>query len=225
MLTKYGTDNIAVMLMAGGVFIILAYLLNPLWLKILFGILGSILIVFTFIFFRDPDRTIPEKVQKDESYILAPADGRIVEIVREREDIFLKQDAVRISIFLSPLDVHVNRSPVSGVIKYFKYIPGDYMVAYHPKSSIKNEQTHIGVENGCGKFFFKQIVGILARRLVWDIEEGDTVKAGQKFGMMKFGSRMDIVFPLNHEIYVKTGQRVTAGEDILAKIKGRALEN
>jgi phosphatidylserine decarboxylase len=113
----------------------------------------------------------------------------------------------------------VNRIPVTGIVKYFKYHPGNYFIAWEPKSSELNEQTHIGVENGHGKVFFKQIVGILARRLVWDIKEGDTVSAGQRFGMMKFGSRMDVIVPEGSQLLVKQGDKVFSGETIIAKLK------
>ena len=115
--------------------------------------------------------------------------------------------------------MHVNRSPVRGEVKYFKYHPGEYLVAYYPKSSEKNEQSHIGIENSAGKVFFKQIVGILARRLVWDISVGDSLEAGQRFGMMKFGSRMDVFVSEESEILCKPGQKVIAGETIIARLK------
>ena len=102
--------------------------------------------------------------------------------------------------------------------KYFKYHPGHFIAAFHHKASEKNEQTHIGIETKYGKVFFKQIVGVLARRLVWDIKVGDTLKAGQKFGMMKFGSRMDIILPKNTRALVKMGDKVIAGETIIAKL-------
>lgn len=221
MLTKYGTNNIIVMIGFGIVLIIIGCFLNRWWISLPIVLTGFLLILFTLWFFRDPERKIPADALNDKSIIISPADGRIVEIVEENEDIFLKSKCKRISIFLSPLDVHVNRSPASGVIKYFKYHPGNYFVAYHPKSSAKNEQTHIGIENSNGKIFFKQIVGILARRLVWDIKEGDTLEVGQRFGMMKFGSRMDVSISPESEISVKIGDRVTAGITRLAKLPGK----
>jgi len=162
--------------------------------------------------------TLTERFLKDESLVLAPADGKVIQIKQVNEDIFLKQNAVQISIFLSPLDVHVNRIPISGIVKYFTYNPGNYIIATHPKSSELNEQTHIGMENSIGKIFFKQIVGVLARRLVWDICVGDTLKAGQRFGMMKFGSRMDVILPESSEIFIQEGQSVVAVETIIAKM-------
>ena len=219
MFTKYGTSNIIVMLTVAFLLIVVAIIVHPLWIRIICFSTSLLLTLFTFLFFRDPDRNIPAEALADPSMILAPADGRVVAIVETEESTFIKGKATQISIFLSPLDVHVNRSPASGIIKYFKYLPGDYIVAYHPKSSIKNEQTHIGLENNAGKVFFKQIVGILARRLVWDIKEGDTISAGQKFGMMKFGSRMDVFVPQESTVFLKKGQRVIAGETIMARLK------
>ncbi len=201
------------------VLIVGSFFINSKWVSYPVAGLGVLLALFTFWFFRDPGRTPPKEAMADESIVLAPADGKIVEIVREFEPHYLKAESIRISIFLSPLDVHVNRNPISGKVEYFDYKSGDYLVAYHPKSSEKNEQTHIGVRNSKGAIFYKQIVGILARRLVWDIETGDSLVAGQRFGMMKFGSRMDIMVNPASEIYVKVGDRTVAGESLLCKIK------
>lgn len=219
MLTKYGTNNIIIMIAIGITLIIVGVLLHKIWITSIFEALGVLLILFTLWFFRDPERKIPYYAINDHSIVLSPADGKIVEIVEETESVYLNEKCIRISIFLSPLDVHVNRSPLTGKIEYFRYHPGDYLVAYHPKSSSKNEQTHIGIVNEYGKVFFKQIVGILARRLVWDIKEGDSLTIGQRFGMMKFGSRMDISVKTNSEINVKVGDKVIAGITQLAKLK------
>lgn len=219
MLTKYGTDNIIIMLGVSILFFILAFVFRHSFVVYPLAAAGILLAAFTLWFFRDPDRNIPESAKNDSSIILAPADGRVVEIAKEKENIYLSQEAIRISIFLSPLDVHVNRSPAGGVIEYFKYNPGDYLVAFYPKSSELNEQTHIGLNTGFGKIFFKQIVGIVARRLVWDIKVGDTVQPGQKFGMMKFGSRMDVFVSANSKINIKIGDKVVAGETIIARLQ------
>jgi phosphatidylserine decarboxylase len=219
MLTKYGLDNIIIMLGLGIILIVGAFFIGSKWISYPVAALGIVLAVFTFWFFRDPDRTVPEAAILDESIVISPADGKVVEIVREFEPYYLKSEVIRISIFLSPLDVHVNRAPVGGVVEYFDYKSGDYLVAYHPKSSEKNEQTHIGMKNNKGAIFFKQIVGVLARRLVWDIKTGDALKVGQRFGMMKFGSRMDIMINPASEVYIKIGDKVVAGESIIAKMK------
>jgi|YNPMSStandDraft_2_1061718.scaffolds.fasta_scaffold04493_3 phosphatidylserine decarboxylase len=219
MLTRYGTDNIIVMLIIGGILIFSPIIIDNKYISFVLFILGLLLILFTFWFFRDPERKIPEKAKEDSSIILSPADGKVVEIVVEDENHYMKSEVKRISIFLSPLDVHVNRVPASGRVEFYDYFPGKYFVAYHPKSSEKNEQSRIGVRTEYGKIFFKQIVGIVARRLVCDLKVGEKVEAGQKFGMMKFGSRMDVMLPLDAEIYVKIGDRVVGGETILGKLK------
>lgn len=219
MLTRYGTDNILIMIGVGLILLITAFLTDNKIISIPVYALGIILILFTFWFFRDPDRKIPEEVLKDNSLLIAPADGKIVAIELEDERHFRKSNSKRISIFLSPIDVHVNRSPVTGTVDFYEYIPGDYLVAYHPKSSELNEHSRIGVTNEYGKVFFKQIVGILARRIVCELKVGDKIKAGEKFGMMKFGSRMDIAIDPNSEIFVKIGQKVIAGQTIIAKLK------
>lgn len=215
MLTKYGTDNITWMLFISVLLIILGFFLPKPWISSILWIAGILLAAFTLWFFRDPDRSIPPEALNNHSIILSPADGKVVEIKEINEEKFLHSKAIQLSIFLSPLDVHVNRSPVNGVVKLFKYFPGQYLVAYHPKSSELNEHSLIGVENDYGRILFKQIVGIVARRLVCEIKEGDTLRCGEKFGMMKFGSRMDVIVPLNTKIVVKLNQKVKAGETIL----------
>lgn len=219
MLTKYGLDNILVMLGLGFILIILSAVFFRGWLSFILLTLGILLIIMTFIFFRDPERKIPEEANVFENIVLSPADGKVVEISVALEKYYIQNDCIKISIFLSPLDVHVNRLPVSGIVEFYKYIKGVYLVAYHPKSSELNEQSIVGVKTKFGKVVFKQIVGILARRLVCELNVGDNIKAGQKFGMMKFGSRMDIFLERDSEILIKTGQRVVGGETIIAKLK------
>ncbi|MFA6570050.1 MAG: phosphatidylserine decarboxylase family protein [Bacteroidota bacterium] len=219
MLTKYGIDNIIIFLIISLILIVIGIYVSKYWISFILISLGVLLTVFTFWFFRDPERNIPQEAKNDASLIISPADGKVVEVKQILENIFIKGPAVQISIFLSPLDVHVNRIPMSGIVRYFRYNPGKYIIANHPKSSELNEQTHIGVENSFGKIFFKQIVGVVARRLVWDIKEGDTVQVGNRFGMMKFGSRMDVFLPLGSDIKVEVGSRVYAAQTILGKIK------
>jgi phosphatidylserine decarboxylase len=183
------------------------------------AILGIIIILFTLWFFRDPQRIIPSSAISDPSIIIAPADGKIVEIIEMEEKEFFKGKARQISIFLSPLDVHVNRSPVSGTVEFYRYMQGDYMVAWHPKASELNEQSRIGVQNEFGKVFFKQITGVLARRIVCTVTQGDVLETGEQIGMMKFGSRMDIILPLDAEILVHKDERTRGGETIIARLK------
>lgn len=220
MLTKYGIDNIIFMLVIGILLLVIAYLTSN--IKILSWVLytlGGFFIVFTFVFFRDPERTVPQKVIEDESYIIAPADGKVVNIEEEVEKYYLKGESKRISVFLSPIDVHVNRTPAKGEIEFYEYFEGDYLVAFHPKSSELNEHSRIGLKNKYGKVYFKQIVGLLARRIVCDVRVGDKLEAGDKIGMMKFGSRMDIAISPDSEIFIKVGDRVVAGETIIARLK------
>lgn len=171
-------------------------------------------LAFTLYFFRDPERTPPPEAM--ENGLVAPADGRIVEIVEEHEPLYIDGPATRVSIFLSPLDVHVNRVPARGVIEYAKYRPGDYLVAWHPKASEKNERSELGLQHPSGtKILFKQIAGAVARRIEYHIGEGDTVTTGQRFGIVKFGSRMDLLVPPHVDLDVEEGQHVTAGETVM----------
>lgn len=219
MLSRYGTDNIIVMLLAGAIMLFLGYYFDNKFYSFPLYLLGGILVLFTLWFFRDPDRLVPEAAKNDPSIIISPADGKVVEIIEEQEPHYIKDKVIRISIFLSPLDVHVNRSPVSGKVEFYHYNPGQYLVAYHPKSSDLNEQSRIGVQTKYGKVFFKQIVGIVARRLVCELKVGDSVDVGDRFGMMKFGSRMDVMVSPDSEICVKVGDRVSAGLSTIAKLK------
>ncbi|WP_103028919.1 phosphatidylserine decarboxylase family protein [Salinibacter altiplanensis] len=175
-------------------------------------------LAFTLYFFRDPERTPPSDAL--EAGIVAPADGRVVEIVNEDAPLYLDGPARRISIFLSPLDVHVNRVPARGVIEHATYRPGDYLVAWHPKASEKNERSEFGLRHPSGtKLLFKQIAGAVARRIEYDLQEGDTVETGQRFGIVKFGSRMDLLVPPSVELCVKEGQSVRAGTTVLGHIR------
>ena len=167
-------------------------------------------------FFRDPERVAPDSY---ESLILAPSDGKILEIVQEQEPLFIGGLAWRVSIFLSILNVHVNRIPASGTVRYIAYKPGEFRLAWDPKSSTLNEQSQIGVEHSHGKrVLFKQIAGRLARRVVYRLAEGDLVKAGERFGLIRFGSRMDVLFPVDVPVNVKVGERIRAGISVLGII-------
>ncbi len=169
----------------------------------------------TIFFFRDPERFPPE----DESMIIAPADGKVVFVKEIEEKIYLKGKATQISIFLSPLNVHVNRNPVSGSLEYVKYHPGEYLMAWTEHASELNERADFGVLHPSNtKIFFRQITGFLARRIVYKINEGDTLKAGERFGIMKFGSRMDVVVPPNVEVKVQPGDTTKAGESVIGVI-------
>ncbi len=218
-ISKYGLDNFFGGILAGIFLILFAYFFAlSLTLTLIFSVLGLFLILFSIWFFRDPERFPPEVSKIDNSIILSPADGKVIEISETNEPKFLRTQCQKISIFLSPLDVHVNRSPMTGIIEHFEYNPGKYLVAYHPKASDFNEHTFIGMSNEFGKIAFKQIAGTLARRVVCSLKVGQKVSAGERIGMMKFGSRMDIYLPTQSQIFVNLNQKVVGGVTILAKL-------
>ena len=168
-----------------------------------------------FWFFRVPDREILDHKEN----VIAPVDGKVVMIKEVEETEFLKEKAIQISIFMSPLNVHICRYPVSGKVIYKKYHPGKYLVAWHEKSSTENERTTVAVESLTHhKVVFRQIAGYVARRIVFYCNEDDIAKAGHEFGFIKFGSRMDIFLPLDTEIICKIGDKTKGGIDVIAKM-------
>lgn len=169
------------------------------------------LMLFTGYFFRDPQRTIPA----GDNLILAPADGKIIVIEKVTEPEFFKSEAMQVSIFMSAFNVHVNRAPISGQVVYFNYRKGSYHPAYKDEASFANEQSAIGIQNDSLQIFMKQIAGIFARRIVCHLREGHKVKAGERFGMIKFGSRVDLFLPLSVQLQIKLNQKVTAGTTII----------
>lgn len=184
-------------------------------IKWIIYILSFALFVIILQFFRSPHFVI----DKDEMQILCPADGKVVVIEETVETEFLKDKRIQLSVFMSPVNVHVNRNPISGVVKYFKYHPGKYLVAWHPKSSTENERTTVVTENSAGvQILFRQIAGALARRIVWYVKEGDIVHQGDQFGFIKFGSRVDLFLPLDTKINVGIGEVVKGGRTILAEL-------
>ncbi|MBS1494170.1 MAG: phosphatidylserine decarboxylase family protein [Bacteroidetes bacterium] len=218
-ITFYGRDVVLKMVIICAL-IFCGSLFVPIFIvKVILLLLVIFLMSFTFYFFRDPERSIPQNY--DDSMILAPGDGKIVvieDIINKEDNLYAKGEPLKqVSIFLSPLNVHVNRNPTNGTVKYYKYIEGEYLVAFDHKSSDRNERTEIGIEDRMGrKVLFKQIAGFVARRIVCDLDEGDTVKAGERFGMIKFGSRVDILLKPDTEIKVKLNDMVTGGETVVA---------
>lgn len=169
---------------------------------------------FTLYFFRDPERAIPQ----GESLIICPADGKIVGIDSVEHVPFIDGPAKRVSIFLSIFDVHINRVPIRGKIAYRHYSPGEFLPAFEPKASVKNEQNSIGIEDSDGyRVLVKQIAGLIARRIVCWKNPGDKVERGDRFGLIRFGSRTDIFLPLEARVEVKLGQRVQGGATVLAR--------
>ncbi len=213
MLAKEGYSNIAVTVFAVLILWIAGYYLGGRLANLLF-IAGGLLLAFILYFFRDPDRYTPV----GPNLIVAPADGKVVSIKETEEDLYIKGRVKQISIFLSPLNVHVNRIPASGKLEYVQYNPGVYLMAWNEDASALNERADFGLlhENGV-KIFFRQITGFMARRIVYHIKQGEEVQAGERFGMMKFGSRMDVVIPAHINLEVKEGDKTTGGETIIAR--------
>lgn len=211
----------------GGAFVIalilsaVGYLIGTPWALALY-VLAILVLGFTLYFFRDPKRIPPPNASH---LLLAPADGKVVVVEDVNEPLYLQGPAKQISIFLSPLNVHVNRAPASGIIEYDNYVPGDYLVAWHPKASEKNERSQLGLRHPSGtQVLFKQIAGAVARRIVYHITVGDKVEAGERFGIVKFGSRMDILVPPHVEVDVQVGDRVQAGTTIMGRIPEGMLD-
>jgi phosphatidylserine decarboxylase len=184
-------------------------------LKWIVYILSGALFLIILQFFRSPSI----RINVDEKNVLCPADGKVVVIEETEEPEYLKDRRIQISVFMSPINVHVNRNPISGVVKYFKYHPGKYLVAWHPKSSTENERTTVVIENSAGvSVLFRQIAGAMARRIVWYVKEGDKAEQGQQFGFIKFGSRVDVFLPLGTKINVGIGEVVKGGRTVLAEL-------
>lgn len=180
---------------------------------IIMMIFGVLVLGFTLYFFRDPNRIIPTVPSNT---IMSPADGKVLLIDEIEEPLYFHGPALKISIFLSPLNVHVNRIPTDGVIEYDEYVSGDYLVAWHEKASELNERSQLGLMHPSGhKVLFKQIAGAVARRIVYHVSVGDSVKLGERFGIVKFGSRMDVIIPRASQISVAIGDKVTGGKTIL----------
>lgn len=183
-----------------------------LWVNLLV-FASSVLLVLILQFFRNPKRN----TQENPNHIIAPADGKVVVIEEVTEHEYFEDKRIQVSIFMSPLNVHVNRYPITGEVKYAKYHPGKFLVAWHPKSSIENERTTVVVENKTtGPILFRQIAGALARRIVMYSKKDDQAKQGEDMGFIKFGSRIDIFLPLDAKINAKLNNAVRGGETVIA---------
>lgn len=179
-------------------------------------ILAISLVFFILIvqFFRNPSRN----TVINENHVIAPADGTVVVIEEVEEPEYFKDKRRQVSIFMSPVNVHVNRNPIAGTVKYAKYHPGKYLVAWHPKSSTENERTTVVIANSKAEVLFRQIAGALAKRIVYYVKEGQMVEQGGEMGFIKFGSRIDLFLPLNAQINVKLQQKTKGGETVVATL-------
>ncbi len=214
MLTKYGYGTIGIIAVISFVIIVISVFINSTPVKYSLIIVSILLIGFTLNFFRDPERTVPE----GDNILISPADGKVMLVKKVMPDKFIDEEAWQISIFMSPLNVHVNRIPLNGKIEYLNYVEGKFLTAFNDKADKENERMEIGITSGNGKVLFTQVAGFVARRIVTDLELNQEVKMGERFGMIKFGSRVDVIVPLSWNPKVKTGDRVSAGESILYEI-------
>lgn len=210
--------SITVTLLLSGVFV---YFLKTIdrtsvnYLLVITIVISFTVSLFMFYFFRDPDRNIPA----GEGLFVSPADGKIILIKDVYEKEYLKTNVKEISIFMSPLNVHVNRAPCDGTVVDVKYSPGKYMAAYKDEASLKNENIAMILEGKQGRILVRQVAGFIARRAVCRVKPGDILDRGQRYGIIKFSSRLDVFLPKNAEILVNLGDIVKAGETILAKIE------
>ncbi|TDG37351.1 phosphatidylserine decarboxylase family protein [Pedobacter changchengzhani] len=185
------------------------------WLRWAVYIFSFALFIIVLQFFRNPSRTF----SAGENLVICPADGKVVVIEETTESEYFKDKRLQVSIFMSPVNVHINRNPISGVVKFFKYHPGKYLAAWNPKSSTENERTTTVVEHKTGvQILFRQIAGALARRIVWYIKEGDQVIQTEQFGFIKFGSRVDVFLPVGTKVNVELNQVVKGGITTLATL-------
>src|SRR4051812_4000467 len=178
-------------------------------------ILSGFLTLTILQFFRHPAR----EIKQGDGLLIAPADGKVVVIEETTENEYFKDKRLQVSIFMSPINVHVNRYPIGGVVSFFKYHPGKFLAAWEPKSSTDNERTTIVVKNEKGtEILFRQIAGALARRIVWYCKEGDKAEQCGEMGFIKFGSRVDLFLPLGTKVDVKIGDKVRGSQTIIAEI-------
>ncbi len=217
MITKYGYSTVTVITIISFILIVIGIYSNNNFLKFGLIVLAILIMIFTLNFFRDPERKTPNK----ENIVVSPADGKVLFVKKFSDNRFLNGEAKIIAIFMSPLNVHVNRIPVSGTVEYLKYHPGEFIAAFEDKASEKNERNEIGINCKYCKVLFIQIAGFVARRIVSELKIGDEVKIGERFGMIKFGSRVDIIVPPDWEEKVKKDDIVFAGETILFEIPNK----
>ncbi|HEY2807112.1 MAG TPA: phosphatidylserine decarboxylase family protein [Gemmatimonadales bacterium] len=185
----------------------------PGWTVVLVAI-GAVLVVWLFVFFRDPERDGP----RDDGLVISPADGKVISIAQVDEPMYLHAKATRISIFMNVVNVHVNRYPVNGEIEIVHYNPGEFLVASHEKASLLNEQASVGIKSPKGMVLVRQIAGSIARRIVTDGSPGEMARQGERMGMIRFGSRVDIFLTPGAKIRVNLGDKTHAGTTVLAEL-------
>jgi len=210
---KEGYPTLILTLVFGAAVLFFGKSFAPLWLYYIIIAVVIFLLIIVLQFFRDPNRKIESE---DNSKVYTPADGKIVVIEKVYEPEYIKAECYQVSIFMSPLNVHKNRNPVSGKIAFSKYHPGKYLAAWNPKSSTENERYTTVYDSANGLILSRQIAGALARRIVNYLKEGDHVTQSQEMGFIKFGSRVDLFLPLSANIKVELNQMVKSPIDIIA---------
>ncbi|MDI6744996.1 MAG: phosphatidylserine decarboxylase family protein [Thermodesulfovibrionales bacterium] len=198
-------------IIAFSIITVFTYIIGNIWI----ALLSFILTAFMLYFFRDPERQIPDV----ENIFVSPADGKVILIKNIFEDQHLKTDAIEISIFMSPFNVHVNRAPCDGKIKNVQHNKGKFMTAYKDEASFKNENIEMTLETKYGDILVRQVAGYVARRAVCRAKAGDSLRRGERYGIIKFSSRLDVYLPKDTELKVKLGDRVKAGETVIGIIK------
>ncbi|MGQ0812163.1 MAG: phosphatidylserine decarboxylase family protein [Nitrospiraceae bacterium] len=207
-IVKEGLPFVAIPAAVAGLFLTMGWFVS--------GLMVTGLTLFTAWFFRNPPRRIPS----DPGAVVAPGDGRVVAIDEEFEPRFLKERGIRLSIFLNVLDVHVNRIPCEGLVENVVYQPGKFLVASRPEATLRNEQNALMLRTAAGaKVLCVQVAGLIARRIVCWVSPGDRVTRGERFGLIRFGSRMDTFLPLGTVLRVAVGDRVKGGETVLGELK------
>ncbi|MGH1386250.1 phosphatidylserine decarboxylase family protein [Kordia sp.] len=213
MFHKEGYKIIIVTFIIVSAIVITADKIDVAWMKYLLQGIAVVFLILILQFFRNPKRD----TQKNDRHVIAPVDGKVVVIEEVFEKEYFNEKRLQVSIFMSPINVHVTRYAIGGTIKYSKYHPGKYLVAWHPKSSEENERTTIVVENETyGTILYRQIAGALARRIINYAEEGEQAVQGEDAGFIKFGSRVDLFLPLDTNINVQLNQTVKGGVDVIA---------
>lgn len=215
MFTKYGYTTIGVVAVIAFILVSVSFFTQSNPLKIILILIAAAILLLTLNFFRDPERKTPSK----DGIIVTPADGKIIVIKQNISNSFVGENCNQISIFMSPLNVHVNRIPISGKVEHIKYHEGKFIAAFEDKASDNNERMETGIVSDGNKILFTQIAGFLARRIVNDLKIGDNVTIGERFGMIKFGSRVDVFVPEKWKPVVQLNDNVHAGETILFELK------
>lgn len=208
-------DGIPIILWTGLIVVVLGTLAHYLESDVLqiFALVLTAIFVFHFFFFRDPGRSTPQ----GDNLIIAPADGTIINIDEVEENEYFNETVQRVSIFMSVFNVHVNRIPWQGKVEHLDYTKGRFKAAFANDAAEVNEHTVIGINSPNGKLMFKQIAGLIARRIVYHLKEGDKVKKGDRFGLIRYGSRVDLYFPLSVKINVNLKDKVKSGSTIIGE--------